>query len=143
MSTPLIVRDFQFSRDFRKIQWGATLWYNLLRASCAGLVIGVLMFFFNQNETDLFSAIASPLVWPIGYLILFLPLGIIFSILRELPFVGILSVFFSLIAVAIGDPIVCILHKFFPKLVPVESPSIFSLILVFWVLDAPEFPIAN
>jgi hypothetical protein len=101
------------------------------------------MFFFPQGEADQFTAIAAPLVWTIGYLMVFIPMGIIFSILRELPFVGLLAAFFSLVAVAIGDPVICILYRFIPKLVPVESPPIFSLLLVFWVLDAPELTIAE
>ena len=100
------------------------------------------MFIFPQGTSDRFTAIAAPLVWPIAYLIIFLPMGIVFSILRSLPFVGLLAAFFSIVAVAIGDPIVCILHKLLPKLVPVESPPIFSFNLIFWVLDAPEISIA-
>ncbi len=87
MSTPLIIRDFSFARDFRKIQWRATLWYNLLRASCAGLVIGVLLFIFPQNGDSRFMGLGGPLLWPIVYLIVFLPMGVVFSILREVPFV--------------------------------------------------------
>lgn len=101
------------------------------------------MLFFPQSETDRFVALAAPIFWPIGYLIIFLPMGIILSIFRVLPFVHFISAFFSLIAVAIGDPIVCLIHKFFSKLVPVESPPLFSFCLVFWVLDAPEFSIAE
>ena len=142
MSTPFILRDFSFIRDFRNINWVPTIWYNALRAICAGLVIGILMLIFPQGTEGRFTAIAVPLVWPIAYFIIFLPMGIVFSILRNLPFVGLLAAFFSIVSVAIGDPIVCVLHKFLPKLVPVESPPIFSLNLVFWVLDAPEISIA-
>lgn len=143
MSTPIILRDFSFTRDFRKINWVPTIWYNLLRAVCAGLIIGVLMLIIPQGTEDRFTALAAPLVWPIAYLIIFLPMGIVFSILGSLPFVGLLAAFFSIVAVAIGDPIVCVLHKLVPKLVPVESPPIFSLNLIFWVLDAPEISIAQ
>lgn len=143
MSTPIILRDFRFARDFRKIKWGATIWYNLLRAACAGLVLGILMLIFAQSADDRFTAIAAPLVWPIAFLVIFLPMGVVFSVLRELPFVGLLAAFFALVAVAIGDPIVCVLHKLSPKVIPVESPPIFSLNLIFWVLDAPEILIAE
>lgn len=143
MSTPLILRDFQFTRDFRQIKWGATLWYNLLRSMSAGLVLGILMFLFPQSEGDRMTALAAPLVWPFAYFFMFLPMGIVFSVLRGLPFVGLIAMFFALIAVSIGDPIICILHKFFPRLVPVASPPLFSFFLVFWVLDAPEFSIAE
>jgi hypothetical protein len=101
------------------------------------------MFFFPQSPGDQMTALAAPLIWPIGYLIMFLPMGIVFSLLRSLPFVGLIAMFFAIIAVSIGDPIVCILHKIFPKIVPVDSPPIFSLYLIFWVLNAPEFSVAD
>jgi len=142
MTTPIILRDFRFMRDFRQIQWGYTIWYNLLRSACAGLVIGIIMFIFPQSEGDRITAIAAPFVWPIAYLIIFLPLGVILSILRGLPFVGLFAAGFAFVAVAIGDPIVCVLRKIFPKSVPVDSPLLFSLYLIFWVLDAPEVAVA-
>ena len=143
MSTPVILREFRFTRDFRQIQWKATIWYNLLRAACAGLVIGILMFIFPQSAGDRTTALAAPFIWPIAYVIVFLPMGIIFSLLRSIPFVGLIAAFFALVAVAIGDPIVCILHKIFPNIVPVASPPLFSLYLVFWVLSAPEISVSN
>jgi hypothetical protein len=143
MSTPIILREFSFTRDFRKIDWGPTIWYNLLRAGCAGLMLGILMFIFPQGTHDRFTAIAAPLVWPILYLVVFLPMGVAFSVLRNLPFVGLLAPFFAFMAVAIGDPILCVLHKIIPRIVPVESTPIFSLNLIFWVLDAPEISIIS
>lgn len=143
MSIPIILRGFQFSRDFRQIKWGATLWYNLLRAASAGVVLGVLIFLFPHREDARISALVLPFVWPIAYLVMFLPMGVVFAVWRSLPFVDLLAAFFALIAVAIGDPLVCILHKIQPKLVPVESPALFSFYLIFWVLDAPEIILAE
>jgi len=143
MSTPIILRDFKFTRDFRQIQWGPTLQYNLLRSACAGLVLGILMFIFPQSQGDRLTALAAPFVWPFGYLFMFLPMGLVFSLLRGVPFVGLLAAFFAIVAVSIGDPIVCILHKFVPKLVPVDSPPLFSVYLIFWVLNAPEISVAD
>lgn len=143
MSTPIILRDFRLTRDFREIQWGATIWYNLLRAACAGLVVGVLMFIFPQSMGDRTTALAIPFVWPIAYLIIFLPAGIVFSLLQALPFIGLLAALFAFVAVGIGDPIASILHKLRPQIVPVESPPLFSLHLIFWVLAAPEISLAE
>ena len=142
MSTPIILRDFHFTRDFRHIKWGATLWYNLLRSVCAGLVLGILMFIFPQGDEGS-TPFAAPLIWPIAYLFIFLPMGIVLSFLRDIPFVGLFAGFCALIAVGIGDPIVCILHKLSPKIVLVESPPLFSFNLIFWLLDAPEITIAT
>ncbi|HQQ61267.1 MAG: hypothetical protein KBC66_00105 [Kiritimatiellae bacterium] len=142
MSTPIILRDFKFTRDFRQIRWGATLGYNLLRSLCAGIVIGVIMLVFPQAPDERMTAVFAPLIWPIGYICMFLPLGLVCSLLRGLPFVGIIAAFFSIIAVSLGDPLVCLIHKIFPKAVPVDAPPLFSLYLIFWVLDAPEISLA-
>jgi hypothetical protein len=142
MSELLIIRKFDFLRDFRQIKWGTTLWYNLLRAICAGFVIGILMFFFPVEPNGRLSALLMPLGWPFVYLIIFLPIGILCSILRNIPFVGLFSMVVALISVAIGDPLVCIIHKLLPKSVPVESPSLFALLPVIWVLNAPEIVVA-
>lgn len=141
MTTPLIVRDFSFLRDFRHILWGPTLKYNLLRSACAGVVLGLAMITFPQDGGRALGLV-TPLMWPIGYLVFFLPFGIMLSLFRALPFVGLFAAFLSLIAVAIGDPIVYVLKKNFPQIVPVDSPPLFSLNLIFWVLDAPEVAIA-
>jgi hypothetical protein len=140
MSSPLILRDFQITRDFRQIKWGATLWYNLLRSVSAGIIIGV---FLAYSEKDPMTGLTAPLIWPLLYLTVFLPLGIVLSFLGRIPFVGLFAAFIALIAVSIGDPVVCILHKFFPKIVPVAAPPVFSFFIIFWVLDAPELSIAD
>jgi hypothetical protein len=143
MSELLIIRDFHFLRDFRQIKWGVTLWYNLLRAICAGLVLGILMFIFPSEPNARISALLMPITWPFVYLIVFIPIGILCSILKNIPFVNYFSMFIALISVAIGDPIVCVLYKLIPETVPVESPSLLSFVPIFWVVDAPEIVIAS
>jgi len=101
------------------------------------------MLVIERSQDSLLAAITSPFTWPIAYLILFLPLGLVFSLLRSVPGVGLAAVFFSLMAVSLGDPLVALLHKFDPRLVPVESPPLFSLSLIFWILDAPELAVAE
>lgn len=144
MSTPVILHEFKISRDFRHIKWGATLWYNLLRTICAGIVFAILMFFFPQSEGDRAAGLMMPLVMPLAYAILFLPFGMLFSLIGQFfPVANLVSALMALVAVAAGDPIVCIIHKLFPKAVPVAAPPIFSLSLISWVLDAPEYSIAS
>lgn len=148
MTTPIILRDFRFTRDFRQIQWGATIWYNLLRAACAGIVIGIIMFFFPDvvEAPNRYVAFAVPLVYPVAYLI-YMPFFIFISLFQGIPLIGgfirLFVALAALIMVAIGDPIVCILHKISPKIVPVNSPPFFSLYFIFWVLSAPEIAVTN
>lgn len=143
MSAPIILRNFKFTRDFRHIKWKETLWYNLLRSTAAGVVLGLLMHFTPQLQSELISSATTPLIWPFAYLFVFLPLGVLFSILKNLPFAGLIEGFLSLIAVSAGDPLVSLLYKFAPQTVPVESPPFFGFFLVFWVLDAEELLIAE
>lgn len=136
MSRPVIINEFSLTRDFRSIKWGATLWYNLVRSISAGLILGILMFMFPQQQGDQATALAGPFVWPFAYLFFFLPFGMFMNVVGQfIPVANLVTLFVALIAVTIGDPIVCILHKFFPRLVPVAAPPLFSLALIQWVLD--------
>jgi hypothetical protein len=144
MNETLIIRDFHFSRDFRKIKWGATIWYNLLRASCAGLVFGIIMFLSSQSGLEHVNPFLAPLIWPLSYLFFYIPMGIILSFISPIvPFSGLMSLFLSLISVTAGDPLVCLIDYFFPEVVPVESPPLFSFDVIIFVLDAPELIITK
>lgn len=44
-----MAQAFAFSRDFRKIKWGSTLYYNMLRALCAGIIVSVVSIFFYKE----------------------------------------------------------------------------------------------
>ena len=135
----LILRDLSFSRDFRSIKWGATLQYNLLRAFCAGVIITCCMLFSSQFEHNRVSALIYLLLWPLGYLIFFIPLVLLLSFLSSsVPFAGLLALLFAILLVSIGDPVVCVLKRLFPKLVPAERPPLFSTNLLNFILEADE-----
>ncbi|MEI2780076.1 MAG: hypothetical protein V9H25_01990 [Candidatus Competibacter sp.] len=135
----IIAREFSLARDFRSIRWGSTLGYNLLRTACAGLLLGTLIFLFPQSPGDRSMSMAAPFIWPIGYLIFFLPFGVLLAFLSQyIEFMWFVSLIFALITVTVGDPIVCILKVLFPRLVPVEAPPLFSTNMVIFVLDTPE-----
>lgn len=160
MSDSVILRDFSFTRDFRRIRWLATIWFNVLRAICAGSVVTLLFFlmlFFVRNNPELknndgtLSTMMAfmPLFWPIGSYIGLFPFTLLFrGIAAVFPdgfgfFILIPVFFFTAFAVSIGDPLVCILKKFFPKIVPMDDPPLFSTHFVFWLLDAPEVSVAS
>lgn len=135
----MIMSEFSFSRDFDSIRWGPTLSYNLLRAACAGLVLGTLMFLFPLAEGDRMRALAYPFVWPLAYLMFLLPIGLLLSFLaRTIPFTGLISLIIAILAVTVGDPIVRILKKFLPNLVAADSVPLFSTNLIIFLLDSPK-----
>jgi hypothetical protein len=134
-----MAKDFSFSRDFRNIRWGATLRYNMLRALCAGLVFTAIgLIFYNQipnNKDNLSFILAAWIVIPIGYPFFYLPLGIALRFLGNFfsPFRFVAFCFASMIA--IGDPLVFLLHKIVRNLVPVRKPAFLSFQMLIFVLD--------
>jgi hypothetical protein len=78
---------------------------------------------------------------PVGYPFVYLPLGVALRFLGKIfsPFLFV-AFCFSLM-VAIGDPLVFLLHKIVKNLVPVKKPAFFSFQMLIFVLD--EGPEAN
>ena len=105
------------------------------------------MVFFPQRPEDRSLALATPLIWPLMYLVVFLPLGLVaLALARALPFIALFSKFLALFAVTIGDPFIVILHAIRPSLVPVPNPPIFFPRLIVFVLKpgrATEIVIAT
>jgi hypothetical protein len=136
----LILRDFKLLRDFRSVNWGATVGYNLMRASAAGVVWGTIIFCISFNDRKpAWPMLAAPLFMPIAYLCFFLPLGFFFGALSSIvPFAGLFSIFFAIEAVTVGDPLISILHAIAPRFVPVQRPSFLSLALIYYVLKPEE-----
>src|SRR6202021_4299256 len=140
----LILRDFKLVRDFRSVDWGSTLRYNLMRACAAGVVLGLLIFWMSISSKEMtgghpaWPALAAPLILPLMYLVIFLPFGLFFGALGSVvPFAGLFTIFVALL-IAIGDPIICILYAVAPKLIPVNRPAFFSLKLIYYVLKPDE-----
>lgn len=147
MSQVVITNDFSFSKDFRSVKWRATLAYNLLRATCTGLVIGAFMLLLPLMLPVPSSVnwlyLTYPIVWPVGYALLWAPLGLAINFVAKIvPIVGLLNLLLSITTVTLGDWLVCIIKEFAPGIVPVETPSIFSLNIIIFVLDAPEISFA-
>ncbi len=138
MNQPLIIRDFKFTRDFRSINWISTLWYNVLRATMAAVMIVVLQLVLPVNQSfSILGAVITILGMPLVYVIFILPLTLLVSMLSFIPFIGIIGLALALM-VAIGDPLVCLLKRVLPAAVPVDEPTIFSLTPVFWLLNVDE-----
>jgi hypothetical protein len=133
--------EFSFSRDYKKVQWGRTLWLNLLRAFAAGLVITIIVLISGGNTgPNGPPLLAIPFLAPLIYLIA-LPAYLIATKIMA-TFAGgaggvgvlIVSVMFGLVLVA-GDPLVFALHKLKPALVPTERFNFMNFTLCIWVLD--------
>jgi hypothetical protein len=79
------------------------------------------------------------LLFPVAYFTFLLPVGLIAGWLsgRGVPFIG-LFCFFVALCVVVGDPIVFLLHKFKPGVVPVDSPRFFNFKIINFIIDDPE-----
>lgn len=146
MADTVIMRDFKLSRDFRSVQWRETLWYNLLRAAGAG-VVWLVVFPLIGDDSSGAGFLLYPIILPIGYLFFGLPLGLFLSKLAQIisrmgfelvgGIIGLVAMFLAFCWVAVGDPVVALLHRFVPQAVPVESPPLFSLSFITYVMK-PE-----
>lgn len=134
----VLTRDFKFSRDFKSIWWLGTLWYNCMRALCAGLVFTIVAALVGGMKDGVGAALMLPFMWAIMYLVFALPVGLFCAFLAQfIPIVGIITFAMSLFFVVIGDPIVWFVKLFAPRAVPVESTSFINFSLIMWVLK-PE-----
>jgi len=140
----VISREFSLAQDFRSVQWRRTLWYNLLRAAGAGVIWTVAMLFMSGFQSGV-ESLLYPVVLPVGYLLIGLPLALLLSGLSKIltPVAGgvvsgLLALCIALLAaiwVAAGDPLVFLLSRFHPQAVPVERPSLWSTSFIVYVLD--------
>jgi len=134
--------EFSFSRDYKKVQWGRTLWLNLLRTFAAGLVITIIVLISGGNTgPNGPPLLAIPFLAPIGYLMV-LPAYLIltkFVVALEGGVVFKLALFCTfaipLLVLVAGDPLVFALHKLKPALVPTEKFNFMNFTFCLWVLD--------
>lgn len=138
--------EFTFSRDYKKVQWGQTLWLNLLRAFSAGLVVTTIILISGGNTGPNGSPLlAIPFLAPLMYLVA-LPI-FLFAIFFLTKFVDALgggfaskaalfcTTAFPVLVLIVGDPLVFALHKLKPALVPTERFNFMNFTLCLWVLD--------
>jgi len=144
--SPWVRRDRSFSwrRDFRRVQWGATTRVNILRAFAAGLVWMVVATIASVRQTGgstLLHWWTIPFITGLGYIglvMLFLPVAKLLTAfggdagktgVNVLTFIGGLLV-------AVGDPLVFMVQRKWPNLVPAERFRPFNAALVVFVVDS-------
>jgi hypothetical protein len=138
MTTTTAAADVNLVGDFKTIMWKESLWYNLLRASCAGIPLGLFMLLmYPPSLGSLGLALAAPITTPLAYL-MFAPFWFVakgtarltstFGGVGEL--VGgaflIIASLFLYVCVIPGDPIVALLSRHAPHLVPIQNPPFFN-----------------
>jgi len=125
---------FSWKRDFKNVNWQATLKYNAFRAAGAGIVWCI----FELMSGAGLHALPMIVAFPIGYFIFLLPIGLITAWLSGIgvPWVGLVNFLFALMLV-VGDPLVFILKKVKPALVPIDRPGFVNFKLVIFIINEP------
>ena len=125
---------FQWKRDFKNVNWQSTLKYNLFRAIGAGIVWCILELMTGAGA----HALPMLIAFPIGYFIFLLPIGLITGWLSGMgvPWVGLVNFLFALM-LFVGDPLVYVLKKAKPELVPIDKPGFFNFKLVIFIINEP------
>ncbi len=129
---------FSWKQDIKKVDWGSTLKYNLMRAVSAGIVWGFLMIITDPGKNAL-PALFAPIFFPILYL-LFSVIGAICALLltwSPFPFAelvaGLLMILCAFI-VAVGDPLIYLIQKRKPEFVPIDQPRLCDFHLIVFIL---------
>jgi hypothetical protein len=126
-----MVTDFDFSRDFSHIGWKSTIILNVFRAFVAGCIWTIIFFLLHvfPNITQLLS---TPIIWPMLLIFLF-PLILILK--KVIPVLGDLLHLVGIILYGPADPILHIIQKRYPQLVPLreEYPILSKHLVIFLV----------
>ena len=125
--------DFSIRRDWKQINWKATFQFNVFRSVCSVPMWALLIILSGQKLSWVV------LLFPVFYFGFWLPFGLLCSWLARIgvPFIGLLSVISSLVIV-VGDPIVWIISKIKPELVPIEKPKFLDFHLIVFALHNPD-----
>jgi len=127
------MEKFSLKRDFKKIMWGPTAQLNGIRVAIAAIVWFIILLCAAEPVGD---ALFVLYVLPLAFFLFFMPAGLVCGYLASLdiPLVG-WGVFLTAFIVIVADPLVFILHKFYPKLIPVDKYSFINFKIVIFVLD--------
>ncbi len=99
-----------------------TLWVNVLRGAAAGVVWMVVFLVRGSPDMSRAMAFMFPIGLPIGMITIMPIISGFFRMLTSMgvPFMGLGNIVIALLVVP-GDPIIYILHKVKPELVPVQE----------------------
>lgn len=125
---------------WKQVLWKETFVLNLQRSFGAGCVLGVIFLFVMASGGDkgmpFFFPFLTPIIFPIGYFLFYMPVGLVLLWLGErVPFGWALSLTGLLfgLPVAAGDPLVFLVRSIKPEWVPVKQFSIINLAIVVFV----------
>jgi hypothetical protein len=107
---------------FENARFKETLWLNLLRGAAAGVVWMIVFLIKSPPDMSKAMLLTFPIGLAIGMVTIMPTISWIFKVMGSMgiPFMGLGNVVIGLLAVP-GDPILYMLHKIKPELVPVQD----------------------
>ena len=127
-----MAEKIEWPRDRSRVEWKATIIFNMIRALVGGIVVAVVAAIMSKD----FGKLAIIIVAPLGWLLVCLPAWLIAQKLPPTP-KGIIAFIFVLpffLIEMLGDPFIFIVSKVKPDWLPVESPAIINFIPIFFAL---------
>jgi len=128
--------DFDFKRDFKFIDWKSTALTALYRSIAAGLTWMIILL-FADTQGGIGTILLAPVLWPVAYFVIFLPLGYITATLSRMgvPYIGLISIVCSFLFI-VGDPILWIFNKITEgKYIPVRDLNFINFTIILFVVD--------
>jgi hypothetical protein len=114
-----------------------TVWLNLLRSVCAGVVWMVILIFFPSDDSPFYLKLLYPLFFPFMLVVMY---GVS-QILNLFNLGGIGNILCMIITVP-GDPLLFALFKLKPEIVPVSSLNIIHFVGIILVFEE-NIPVMN
>jgi len=126
-----MAQSFDYSQESSRVSWKPTIILNMIRTFIGGTLIAIVAL-IGTHDLGALGLIAAP----IGWLIVGLPAWFICQKLPATPkaIVALGFVLPFLIIGLVGDPIIFIISKVKPVLIPVETPAFMSFSPVLFVL---------
>jgi len=116
-----------------KVLWKETFWVNFLRSACA---LPLLLFVLSRSDSEQ-NLLALAIVYPFIYLPLVAPLLMFFKVIIEAigkQLAPVLLIPMNIVFISGGDPLVFLLSKLKPSLVPIKDYPVFSFNAAMFVL---------
>lgn len=134
---------FNWRTDRKSVQWGPTIRLNSLRATAAGAVWAIIMLVTAGPGAGASSGTpwwSLPIILGLGYMIslpmFFLAAKIMTTFAGEAGELGVrFGTFVCGLAIALGDPLIYLLHRRQPSWVPVETFRPFNATMVIFVMN--------
>jgi hypothetical protein len=125
-------QSFDYSSESGRIAWSQTIGFNMIRTGVGGIIIALIALIATHDISSLVFIISAP----IGWLVCGLPAWLICQKLPDKPkgIVALIFVLPFLIIGLVGDPVIFIVSKIKPQLIPVENPGFMSVNAVLFVL---------